>query len=70
MFHAIADPFAVSLGAVLVGGGIYLISLGGDIASFFAITFLLPGIPTLVIPLIKNNHPAEKWEYQIIYNNQ
>jgi len=63
-FHAIADPFAVVFGETLVNVGITTIGTVGLLSGIDAF-FFIPGIPNLVVVLLKNNHLVKKWEYHI-----
>ncbi len=64
MFHAIADPIAIVFGGILLSLGVYSMGSVGFLSGIDSF-FFIPGIPTFVVPFIKNNHPVEKFEYQI-----
>jgi hypothetical protein len=67
-FHAILDPVCIFFGSIFIVGGIAAIYSGGY-ASVFGV-LILPGIPMVLIPAIKNNHKSNKWIYKIQKQSQ
>ena len=64
LFGTIANPifivygsFVIIAGAATVGTGAWGALIGGS--------FIVAGIPMVLIPSISNNHPSDKWEYSI-----
>lgn len=64
VFHAIADPVSVVFGSILLFGGVSILLEGGWLSGIGTI-FIIPGIPTFIIPFSKNNHNSKDWNYQI-----
>jgi hypothetical protein len=64
MFHAILDPAAKVVTSVFALG--ILVSVSGlPYTANLSATLFLQGTLISIIPLIKSNHPVEKWEYHI-----
>ncbi|WP_026725201.1 hypothetical protein [Flavobacterium sasangense] len=64
LFGAIANPifivygsFVIIAGAATVGTGAWGALIGGS--------FIVAGIPMVLIPSISNNHPIQDWKYSI-----
>lgn len=63
-FSAIIRPISITLGTVFIVASVFAIDSGGY-GPLLAVLLVPPGIPLIIAPFIKNNHPNRKWTCEI-----
>ena len=64
LFGTIANPIFIVYGSVMIIAGVATVGTG-ILGAFIGGSFIIGGIPLVLIPSISNNHPMKYWEYSI-----
>lgn len=65
LFGTIANPIFIIYGSTFIIAGASIIGSAGILDVFFGGSLIIMGTPLLLVPLISNNHPVDKWKYSI-----
>ena len=64
LFGTIANPIFIVYGSVMIIAGVATVGTGA-LGAIIGGSFIIGGIPMVLIPSISNNHPKQDWEYSI-----
>lgn len=64
LFGTIANPIFIVYGSVMIIVGVSTVGTG-IFGAFIGGSFIIGGIPLVLIPSISNNHPIQDWKYSI-----
>lgn len=64
LFGTIANPVFIVYGSAMIVGGVALVATGG-FGPLFGGILVIAGTPVLLVPLLSNSHPVEKWHYSV-----
>ncbi|WP_445717966.1 hypothetical protein [Flavobacterium sp.] len=64
LFGTIANPIFIVYGSVMIIAGVATVGTGAW-GAIIGGSFIIGGIPMVLIPSISNNHPKQDWEYSI-----
>ena len=64
LFGTIANPIFIVYGSFAIIAGVVTVGTGGW-GAIIGGSFIVAGIPMVLIPSISNNHPIQDWKYSI-----
>ena len=64
LFGTIANPIFIVYGSFMIIAGVVTVGTGGW-GTIVGGSFIIGGMPLVLIPSISNKHPIQDWEYSI-----
>jgi predicted phage tail protein len=64
LFGTIANPVFIVYGSFMIIAGVVTVGTGGW-GTIIGGSFIIGGMPLVLIPSISNKHPIQDWEYSI-----
>jgi predicted phage tail protein len=64
LFGTIANPVFIVYGSFMIIAGVVTVGTGGW-GTIIGASFIIGGMPLVLIPSISNKHPIQDWEYSI-----
>ncbi len=64
LFGTIVNPIFIVYGSFMIIAGVATVGTGGW-GAVIGGSFIIGGMPLVLIPSISNNHPIEDWKYSI-----